>query len=672
MRSLVAAVAFCAAAGSASQAFGQAPLSVPYLPQTEALCGGAAVAMVMRFWGARGIYAEAFAPLVDRSAGGIRTSALVRAVEERGWNTDAGAGDLTRLGTEVARGRPVIALIEDRPGRYHYVVVVAAPASGPIVLHDPARAPDRAIDTASFDARWAKAERWMLVLSPGPLPATPGSDLDSPTGADPAPNTNSRSDPGVTVGCQAQVDEAVALAQRGDTAAARRALEGATAACPLAGAPWREIAGLDAVEENWGAAATHARRAVSLNPDDDHAWRVLATAEFVRRHDLAALSAWNRIGEPRTDLVEIRGLKHTRYLVAADAIAVTPTELITPDALRLAQRRLQDVPAVAAARITFRPVEDGRAVVSAAIVERERAPLTYAAWGGIALGAAVNREAVVSLANVSGGGDAVGLRWRWWEQRPKIAISYAAPGPGGIWRLEASRETQTFAGAGVTVQETRTRGGVELSNWIDQRTRLRGGVAIERWTDRRRTLATSGRIEIWPVIDRLAIETGGAAWTGSGDTFGAADALVRWRSRGTPAGTVWMANAGYRVASATAPVSIWPGADTGHAREVLLRAHPLLAGGVIGGGVLGRRVTHGGAEVQRWLAAGRQPLVRFAPALFIDVARATRGLAQSDRRVHYDAGAGLRVSVAGMGVLRIDIARGLRDGRTAFSAGWQR
>lgn len=474
------------------------------------------------------------------------------------------------------------------------------------------------------------------------------------------------------MGCQAQVDEGIALAQRGDKLAARRSLEAAVAACPRAGAPWREIAGLDAVEEKWGDAATHARRAVSLNPDDDHAWRVLATAEFVRHNDLAALAAWNRIGEPRTDLVEIRGLKDTRYLVVADAVGVAPRELLTPSALRLAQRRAQHVPALAAARVTFRPIEDGRAVVTASIVERERAPLSYAAWGGIALGAAANREVAASLANVSGGGDAVSVTWRWWQHRPRIAVSYAAPGPGGIWRLDASKETQTFADLGIAFEETRTRGGVELSNWIDQRTRLRGGVAIERWTDRRRTLATSGRIEFWPVIDRLAIEAGATAWTGSGDGFGAADGLIRWRSKGANSGTVWLANAGYRAASTAAPPSIWPGADTGHAREVLLRAHPLLADGVIDGGVFGRRVAHGGAEVQRWFVPGTQRLVRVAPAVFMDVARATRGLAQSDPRVHYDAGAGLRVSIAGMGVLRIDVARGLRDGRTAFSAGWQR
>ena len=44
-------------------------LAVPFLPQTEDLCGGAAAAMVMRYWGAADAYPDAFQPLVDKSAG---------------------------------------------------------------------------------------------------------------------------------------------------------------------------------------------------------------------------------------------------------------------------------------------------------------------------------------------------------------------------------------------------------------------------------------------------------------------------------------------------------------------------------------------------------------------------------------------------------------------------
>jgi hypothetical protein len=64
--------------------------------------------------------------------------------------------------------------------------------------------------------------------------------------------------------------------------------------------------------------------------------------------------------------------------------------------------------------------------------------------------------------------------------------------------------------------------------------------------------------------------------------------------------------------------------------------------------------------------------VQYAPALFVDAARARRGFATSDTRAQVDAGAGIRLSLAGMGVFRIDVAHGLRDGRNAVSAMIQR
>jgi hypothetical protein len=686
VRAYAWAVALCAAAGFASPAFAQpvpaafspAPLAVPYLPQTEALCGGAAAAMVMRYWGAQDIYPDTFAPLVDRSAGGIRASALVSALEQRQWTAVAGAGDSAQMARELARGRPVIALIEDRPGRFHYVVVVSS-AAGKIVLHDPARAPSRVVDAEKFDAAWQKSQRWMLILlppAPGLLPPAPGSDLDFFPGTTVVPSKKSRSDPEP---CAVPVEEGVGLAQRGDKSEARRVLEEATRSCPAASGPWRELAGLDALDEDWTAAAAHGRRAVANDPGDEHAWRVLATAEYLRHDDLAALAAWNHVGEPRTDLIDIKGLEHTRYVVVADAIGVRPKQVLTPDALRLAQRRVRAVPAIATARVSFVPGDRGEARIDASVVEHTRAPTTYPSWIGIGLRAATEEELSTSFANVGGGGDVVSASWRWWTHRPMVAASYAAPGPGGVWRLEISRETQTFGGRGASgFDETRTRAAVDIGNWIDQRTRVRGGAALDSWSDRSRTAAVSSGVEFWPVVDRLAIEAGAEIWRGRARPFGSAAVSARWRSTTRDSGpgakgqaTMWRADLGYRVVTAASPASIWPGADTGHARDVLLRAHPLLDDGVIRGGAFGRRLAFGSVEVQHWLKPGARP-VHIAPAAFLDVARPFHGLPSSTDRAHVDAGAGLRVSLPGMGVLRVDLAHGLRDGRTAVSIGWQR
>ena len=101
--------------------------------------------MVLRYWGERGLNADSFAHLVDRSAGGIRTTRLIDDLRQRGWNALAIDGREDVIDAELARGRPVMTLIEDRPGAFHYVVVVASTPRA-IVFHDPARAPFQVMD----------------------------------------------------------------------------------------------------------------------------------------------------------------------------------------------------------------------------------------------------------------------------------------------------------------------------------------------------------------------------------------------------------------------------------------------------------------------------------------------------------------------------------------------
>jgi hypothetical protein len=99
-------------------------LDVPYLPQSELLCGGAAVAMVERWWGRRGVYAEDFAGLVRPELRGIRTTDLASAARARGWETRAFDGTPEEVRRILSQDVPVVALIEVAPDRYHYVVLL--------------------------------------------------------------------------------------------------------------------------------------------------------------------------------------------------------------------------------------------------------------------------------------------------------------------------------------------------------------------------------------------------------------------------------------------------------------------------------------------------------------------------------------------------------------------
>jgi hypothetical protein len=61
-------------------------LDVPYMAQPPALCGGAAVAMVLRYWGRSDVYPQDFASLVSDADGGIFTHTLASAVRDRHWD----------------------------------------------------------------------------------------------------------------------------------------------------------------------------------------------------------------------------------------------------------------------------------------------------------------------------------------------------------------------------------------------------------------------------------------------------------------------------------------------------------------------------------------------------------------------------------------------------------
>jgi hypothetical protein len=126
------------------------------------------------------------------------------------------------------------------------------------------------------------------------------------------------------------------------------------------------------------------------------------------------------------------------------------------------------------------------------------------------------------------------------------------------------------------------------------------------------------------------------------------------------------------VTSRSAPLALWHGAGTGQGRSGLLRAHPLVRGGVVTGPVFGRDVARGSLEYTRPVARALGGAVSIAG--FVDAARAWRRLRGLETSPLYvDAGVGVRVRGAGPGSeVRIDLAHGLLGGGTAISADWRR
>jgi len=648
-------VALCCAALVAAQTLSlpaqeQRPLQlldVPFISQSELLCGGAAAAMVLRYWGERDVSAESFASLVDGSASGIRTDALIADLARRGWVAAAVAGSGGAMRAELARGRPVLTLIEDRPSTFHYIVIVAAHERG-IVFHDPARAPFLVMSATEFDRRWRAADRWMAVVVPGP------ENPRDPLRPAPQPSTAANA----ATPCDQAVAEGVRLAQANDLDGAERALSAAIG-CPAA---MRELSGVRVLQKRWAEASDLASAAVEADAADTYAWKVLATSRFVQNDRIGALTAWNQAGEPRLDLVRFEGLTRTRHRAVEQLVHAPAGELLSAGNFVRAGRRLAELPSATSTRLEFIPVPGGLAELRGVVSERPVMPTGRLTLAAIGLSAAATREVRLTTGSIVGGGERIEFAWRFWQRRPRVALDIEAPAPwGGVWSAHAYAERQPFNAPDVARAE-QTGGRLGMSDWLAARWRWTLTAGVDEWSETGARGAAGATIQFVSLDARVDGRAGTNLWPGN-SSYATTHANLRARSSTERQGIVYIASGGFETASAHTPMNLWPAGDTGHARAALLRAHPVLDEGRLRVERLGRAFLHGSLEAQRWWRVAG-PL-RIAAAAFTDLGQTTRRT-DSTARGDVDVGLGARVAVAGIpGVFRADLGKGLRDGAIA-------
>lgn len=645
---------------------GATVLDVPYFPQSELLCGGAAAAMVLRYWGMAGVRAHDFSDLVSEARGGMRADDLAARLRELGWDVFPFAGRFEEVRRHLRLGRPVVTLIEVGGGRFHFVVLVGE-AGDRLVLHDPAGSPYRLVDREELERAWAPTDGLSLLIVPPPDMARnvrPPAGLardGRPTGGEVPP------------ACRSDFDRALSAAAGGRMGEADRLL--AESDCRDDPAFLRELAGVRLRRGRVDQAVELAGRALRLAPDDAHAARTLATALYVNGEPEAALDAWNRVGEPTVDLVRVAGLRRVSHRPVARQLGIRGGDRLTSRSLRLARRHLDDLPAVARSRVEYTPTGGGRADVVAGLAERAGLPDAPVPLAATAVRAAIYRELALTAVSPLGLGETWSGAWRWWDDRPAASFALAAPasfGPPAVWRVAGSWERETYGlDAPVALVRSREeRAGAALSSSMWLSPDLRGAVRLgfDRWDAAGGHLRAGLTGETRASGDRLRLTLEADRWVSleDGPGFATMTARVEGVSRTRPEGVALSARAYVRSATSDAPPTLWPGAGTGIARPDLLRAHPLLDDGAITGRSFDRQLAGGGAEVVRWFAPNA--LVRVGPAAFIDVAH-TWGERPGASRA--DLGFGLRLTTAAGGpVLRIDVATGLSDDEWAISAGW--
>ncbi len=669
-------------------------LAVPFLPQTEALCGGAAAAMVFRYWGDRHADVQQFAPLVDVRAGGIDSGTLAGAVRARGWMAAEIRGSIGAIQKSLQEGVPLILLVEDRPSRYHYVVAVGMD-EGHVLVHDPTWGPSRPIAFERLLRAWAPTGFWALSITPARATETVAAGPKGPALPDSGPSATHvgrvlsdpparglADPPRALNACEQLLEDALLETERRGPEAGERLISNVRASCPGDAAPIAELAALRFAERRWTDAASLASDAVALDATNEYAWDVLGSSRFMADDPVGALRAWNQVGKPTLDAVNIEGLTHTRYTIVAQAAGLVPNTLLTSGDFARAARRLQAMPTVQSSRISVTPASDGFATADVAVVEREGVPRGPVAWAATGLRTVVDRELRASLAGSTGQGELWQASWRWWRGRSRVALGFAAPRSGwlpGVWRVDGSWEAETYVGG---IREERTRGGVSASDWLTASLRYEWSLGLDSWTgglqpERRQAVAAGGLAHVRSFSDRLRLTGTVRQWLPTDGTpaFRSATGRATFRMSAHRNRTTLFATAALDAVSWAAPLTVWPGAGGGHARDALLRAHPLLDDNVIAGPAFGQRVVSGTLEAQRWFRGlpGRAsvPLVRWGIAGFVDSARTSRRLSTgSGDPLQIDAGTGFRLGLRDL-VLRVDVAHGLRDGANAVTVGFE-
>ena len=561
-------------------------IDVPYLPQTDALCGGAAAAMVFRYWGDTHADVQQFAPLVDRRAGGIANDVLTDAIRSRGWRTAHVDGSLEALEARVRDGQPVIVLLPNRGNLYHYVVVTAVREDA-IVVHDPAWGPSRSIRTSEFERAWQAARYWSLVIRPpdNHVPAVSGLSRTVPEW----PARRTALDGGSPIdACDARLNRAV----DDDPRARDRSRGRATGRCP------------ERVSDR-GRAAPRIER------------RPLRPAPLARRLDPRARRAPSRsarrirTGRPRIQPLHAGRSRRCVAGVESDRQAPRqpgPDRRSAPHALPDRRRTAGDPAEHAVDRraLRARAAAPRRAARSRGHAPRRQArsrrlcnrrrrrrrargvPASAVEWAGTAARAATNREIATALPGADGQGDVWSASWRWWSNRPGVTVGFAAPRVGGlpgVWRFEGAWQSDTYRrhrrhrkplSRGRTAAWRSATGCPAASDIRSRQGWIRGAAAEKRCPSVRRSSASRSAIAC-----RCRSTLRNGRRINGGIAFRSIGAHAIARSSVETRGWVVRATAGFERVSDAAPFALWPGAGEGQVRGTLLRAHPLLSDGVV-------------------------------------------------------------------------------------------
>ena len=143
--------------------------TVPFVAQDAYQCGPAALAMVLRYWGAAADVEEIGRALYLPSARGVLNIELEFEARRRGFQTQAFEGTLERAKAELRRGRPLIVFQDLGRGSLsvpHFAVLLGYDDRREVVVLHSGTTAYRILSYAEFLRTWATRRGWSLLITP--------------------------------------------------------------------------------------------------------------------------------------------------------------------------------------------------------------------------------------------------------------------------------------------------------------------------------------------------------------------------------------------------------------------------------------------------------------------------------------------------------------------------
>ncbi len=154
----------------------------PFLQKQLNLCGAAALAMVMTYWGQKTSVGEVVNALGPPGPAGYSGVQLLGLARRRDFAAFIYRGSMLDLYYNLRKTRPLI-IIKSKPGYNHYVVVIGATRQGELILADPETGPT-VTKADVLGKQWRQSSYFTLLVARRPkkgrLSLGPGVKRSSP------------------------------------------------------------------------------------------------------------------------------------------------------------------------------------------------------------------------------------------------------------------------------------------------------------------------------------------------------------------------------------------------------------------------------------------------------------------------------------------------------------